>query len=153
MIYRLTERYGKIDIIWAASDGMALGVLDAIDSGLSHLDGSQVVVGGMDWTKEAILSIKQEKLTASVGGHIMQVAWSFVKIFDHHHGVNVFKKSANTKTYDLELINKNNIETYLPLASDVDWNKVDFRQYSIFLNEKLKTYQFNISAVIEKIKQ
>lgn len=38
IIYRLSERYDNIDIIWAASDGMALGVIDAMKSGLSKVN-------------------------------------------------------------------------------------------------------------------
>jgi len=152
IIYRLSERYGNIDIVWAASDGMALGVIDAMNSGLSRINPETVVIGGIDWTKEGINKIKQGELTASVGGHFMQASWALIKIYDYKMGLSVFKKSANSKTYDLEVINQDNIDDFMPLANAVNWDKINFKSYSRYQNPKLKQYKFSLKHVINSVK-
>jgi len=152
IIYRLSERYGNLNIVWAASDGMALGVIDAMNSGLSKISPESVVIGGIDWTKEGINKIKQGELTVSVGGHFMQTSWALIKIYDHKMGLAVFTKSANSKTYDLEAINQNNIDDFMPLADAVNWDKIDFKRFSRYQNPKLKQYQFSLKHVINSVK-
>jgi len=131
---------------------MALGVMDAISSGHSKMTNNEVVIGGIDWTPEAIKKIQEKKMDASVGGHFMQAAWALVKIYDHHHGINVFTKSANTVTYDLEVITKRNVEQYIAIAEHIDWSSIDFKRFSLFHNQKIKEHDFSFKRVIEQIK-
>ncbi len=151
IIHQLTGRFGKIDIAWTASDGMALGVLDSISSGSSEVN-PDIVVGGIDWTVEAIEKVKSGELAASVGGHIMQTAWALVKIYDHHHGLKVFDKAANEKTFDLEVIDKENVDQYFVLANKVNWGLVDFLQFSRTVT-KQPNYHFSISAMMADLNQ
>ena len=90
VFFQFNKRYSNIDIVWAASDGMALGVMDAISSGHSKISRESILIGGVDWTPEAIRMIQQNHIDASVGGHFMQAAWALVKIYDHHHCMSVF---------------------------------------------------------------
>lgn len=149
---RFNKRYGKIDIVWSASDGMALGVMDAIVSENSIESKNKIVIGGIDWTPEAIRMIKNQKIDASVGGHFMQAAWALVKIYDHHRGVDVFKKSANDYSYQLEVITHKNVDQYMIISKAINWSKVDFKRFSLFHNSQLKKYDFSFRRVIEQIK-
>jgi ABC-type sugar transport system substrate-binding protein len=151
IFFQFNERYNNIDIVWAASDGMALGVMDAILSGHSKITRDSVVIGGVDWTPEAIRMIEQKQIDASVGGHFMQAAWALVKIYDHHHGVDVFKKSADNYSYDLEVITSKNVEQYMPISKHIDWSTVDFKRFSLFNNPGIKDYDFSFKRIIEQI--
>ena len=73
----LNRRYDGIDVVWAANDDMALGVLasDAVRPDL--------VVGGMDWTAPARMAIAEGRLTASAGGHAFDVAYALAAIAAH----------------------------------------------------------------------
>lgn len=145
IIYQLAGRFGHIDIAWTASDGMALGVLDSVMSGNTSIN-KHMKIGGIDWTSEAISKIKSKELTATVGGHIFQTAWALTKIYDHHHGLDVFKKGADIKTYDLNVIDSNNIENYYIYANKLNWNVVDFTQFSLIEN-KQSDYNFDLTLV------
>lgn len=149
IIHQLSSRFGHIDIAWTASDGMALGVLDSIESGHGTIN-PKMLIGGIDWTVEAINKIKSGELTASVGGHLMQTAWALVKIFDHHHGYNVFVKGANEKTYDLEVINKHNIMRYFILARKVNWQQVDFKRFTLKESQQ-EHYQFSFDSMLSEL--
>lgn len=146
IIHQLSSRFGKIDIAWTASDGMALGVLDSIMSGHSSIN-PKMKIGGIDWTVEAIEKVKTNELSATVGGHVFQTAWAITKIYDHHKKVNVFEKGADIKTHDLKVINKHNIDDYYILANKLDWNVVDFKSFSLFEN-KQADYNFDLNIIM-----
>lgn len=141
---QLLQRYGDIDIAWAASDDMALGILKAAQA--KDID-KKLMIGGIDWTIEAINEVRNGHLTASVGGHFMQAAWALIKIFDHHHNKEKFIRGANQPTYELTAITQKNIKNYTFLTKKIDWNKVDFKQYSLVFNHQNK-HDFSIKSFV-----
>lgn len=151
IIFQLSARFGHIDIAWAASDGMALGVLDSVNSGLSNLN-SNMLIGGIDWTVEGLKKVKNGQLTVSVGGHFMQTAWALVKLYDHQQGLSIFKPGDMGKTYDLSAITQKNIDQYNVLTKKVDWQQVDFSIFSLKENHK-SHYDFSFHHVLSSLEQ
>ena len=95
--------------------------------------------------------IQTKHIDASVGGHFMQASWALVKIYDHHHGMDVFKKSADKYSYDLEVITAKNVERYMPIAKPIDWSKVDFMRFSLFNHQEIKDYDLSFERIIAQI--
>jgi ABC-type sugar transport system substrate-binding protein len=151
IIHQMSSRFGKIDVAWAASDGMALGVLDSVKSGYNEVN-PDMKIGGIDWTVEAIEKVKSKDLVATVGGHIFQAAWSLVKIYDHHQNKNVFVKGSDEKTYDLHIIDQNNINEFYVLAKKVDWQRIDFNIFTL-TSTKSSSYNFDISLIMNVLNQ
>jgi ABC-type sugar transport system substrate-binding protein len=149
--HQLSKRYQEIDIIWTAADELSLGVVDVINTGSSSLEQSTVVIGGIDWTPEAISKVKTKEIDVTVGGHFMQSAWALVKIFDHHQGINVFDDSSKNKVYKLEAITDNNINRFLPLSKKINWDQVDFKRFSLFYNKDKKDYDFGFKHIINQL--
>ncbi|MDO6428596.1 ABC transporter substrate-binding protein [Thalassotalea sp. 1_MG-2023] len=149
IIFQLNARFGHIDIAWAASDGMALGILDSIDSGYKGLN-ANMIIGGVDWTEEGLKEIENGRIAASVGGHFMQTAWALIKLYDHHHGKSFFKPGDLGKTYDLEAITRDNIEQYKVLTQKVDWQQIDFSTFSLINNEKT-SYDFSFHQILSSL--
>ena len=149
IIHQMAARFGNIDIAWAASDGMALGVLDSLKSGYEELN-PNMKIGGIDWTVEAIEKVKSTELVATVGGHIFQGAWGLIKIYDHHHDKNVFIKGMDQKTYDLQVIEQDNIDTFYLLAEKVAWHKVDFNLFTL-TTTKREQYNFDIALIMNML--
>jgi len=147
----LQKNHGEIDIVWAASDYMALGVSDeAMKQGL--VINEDIVIGGFDWIPEALRSVKKGKLSASVGGHFLQGAWTLIKIFDHHNGIKVFKKSDDKEHINMQVAQQSNINNYLPLLNKIDLQRINFAQFSLSHPDNKKPalgYQFTIDAFIE----
>jgi len=149
---KLLIRYNDILIVWAASDIMALGVADSAKKN-GKIINKNLFIGGFDWATEALQAIKDDTYTASVGGHFMQVAWALVKIYDHANGKPAFTINGNTPSYELQLIDRNNIDDYLALLNTPDWNTVDFRQFALSHQDNLTGYQFNFAKVVDKLKE
>ncbi|MDG1750819.1 MAG: ABC transporter substrate-binding protein [Thalassotalea sp.] len=151
IIHQVSSRFGKVDIAWAASDGMALGVLDSVKSGYNEVN-PDMKIGGIDWTVEAIEKVKSNNLVATVGGHIFQAAWGLIKIFDHHHNKTVFDKGIDKKTYDLQIIDQSNINDFYVLAKKVDWQRIDFNIFTLTSTKKMQ-YNFDIALIMNVLNQ
>lgn len=150
VVYKLASRYNSFDVIWAASDDMAHGAAEAVSSNKTKLTINNTTIGGIDWTIEAIRSIKSGYLNASVGGHIMQGAWALIQIFDHMNGKEVFMKGDQPPIYNLSLINKGNIDQFSVIAEQPDWGRVNF--FSLTRTGNADSSQlFSVQAVIEQI--
>jgi ABC-type sugar transport system substrate-binding protein len=153
LFLKLHNRYGKNDIVWAASDQMALGVLDIIDeTGL--IPNKDFVLGGFDLIPEAVQAIKDNRMTASVGGHFLQGVWALIKIYDYHHNIpNVFIKGETKPFIESTLIDRSNIERYKVLVKRKKFSNVDFSTFSLRQNnlEDGSEYQLTLDSFIDKL--
>jgi len=152
MFIGLLRRYKDIQVIWTAADIMALGIADVANAQGKTIN-QNLFIGGFDWTLEALQAIKENSYTASVGGHFMQTAWALVKIYDYHKGKPTFAISANAPSYQLQLIDRNNIDDYQVLLNKPAWNKVDFLKFTLTHQTHLPPYQFDFSKVLNELNQ
>ncbi len=152
MFIGLLRRYQGIKVVWTAADVMAMGVADIADEQGKTIN-ENLFIGGFDWTLEALQAIKENRYTASVGGHFMQVAWALVKIYDHNNDKPSFTIDANFPSYELQLINKNNIDDYQVLLNNPDWGKVNFKHFTLSRQAEVNRYQFDILQVLDNLKQ
>jgi len=152
MFIGLLRRYQDIGVVWTAADVMALGVADIANEQGKTVN-VNLFIGGFDWTVEALQAINENSYTASVGGHFMQTAWALVKIYDHNKGKAAFSLDNKPASYELELIDRNNIADYQILLNKPDWNKVDFVQFSLSHQSNSTYYQFNFSRVLNYLNQ
>ncbi|MBU2711190.1 ABC transporter substrate-binding protein [Zooshikella harenae] len=124
----MLKRHKRVDIIWAASDLMAMAALQAVqEAGLKP--GYDTIIGGIDWVPEAIHKIKQQQLSVSVGGHYLEGAWVLISAFDHHH-MNTAIGQNLTKMYPVTL---DNIKLISNKILSGDYSSVNFTQFSRFL--------------------
>lgn len=135
----LIKRYPDLDIIWTASDRMALGVEQALAA--NKFD---ALTGGVDWDMGAINSLSAGGVDVSVGGHFMDGAWLLVMLYDHHHGMKFERLKA--KSSFIALTN-DNIKSYLDNFGDNEWDKIDFTKYSKVLNQNLSEYSFQLEEL------
>jgi len=119
----LLDRYGTVDLIWAASDIMALGAYEACGSE------SLPVIGGVDWSDEAIESIEQGRLSVSVGGHFLDGARVLLSIAqmkqqgDRRRAYQLYRSSFS-------IITESNHAQFSPFFGSLEkWHSVDFSQF------------------------
>jgi len=148
-IHKLINRHKKVELVWCASDSMALGVLDSLKA-LNNDSLNRTVIGGFDWTREAIDEIKKGNLHASIGGHIFQGAWTMVLAKDVLSDEVPKYLSVD---YDLELINKYNINRYHMLATDFNWDVIDFKEFSIKNAENTAEYSFSFNRILSLLEK
>ncbi len=139
-IEKVFNRYNNIDVIWAASDTMALGAIEAIKK-KKLIPGKNIIVGGMDWGNEGLMSIKNGELAASMGGHFLEGSSALILIKDHSKGFDIGKFPIKTTLY---LINKDNIDKYEKIISLDGFKKIDFKELSKFYNKNRDKYEYDL---------
>ena len=147
----LLKRYPNINIIWCASDHMALAVVNAIeDSG--KVAGVDILVGGFDWTPKALISINNRKLTASIGGHFMMGAMAIMAIYNEEQAINhkIFV-DEHYNSFELALISQKNINQYIHLLQSETLTQVNFKRLAQLYSSKEEESSENLLEMLEKI--
>ena len=134
---KLLKRYPDTNLIWSASDLMAMGAIAAPNLR------EQVVVGGFDWLSDSFALIHRGKLNASVGGHFMMGAWALISAYDHFHG-HPFWSEHDEIAFDLSVVTKDNITQYQWIADEVTWQRLDYTSMSL-VTQPQQTYQFSLA--------
>jgi len=150
MAFRLSQRLifrnDDLHVFWAASDSMSISIKKSV---LESNKESQIITGGIDWTKDAIKRIKSGKLDASVGGHFTEVGFALVLLYDYMKGKDFYEELGGTIKTEMSLLTKENIDKYYKLLTEQNWENIDFTKYSKTLNPKVKKYNFSFETLIE----
>ncbi|MCP5161420.1 MAG: ABC transporter substrate-binding protein [Hahellaceae bacterium] len=144
----LYKRYPGLVAIWAASDSMILGVEDwANQKGVKM--GAQLVAGGIDWARDALVEISQEQLEVSYGGHFMEAGWAIVMLFDRLRGSQAGTDRLHLST-QMEALDRHNVNEYLGRFGGQDWSSIDFQRFSRAYTPSLQTYDFSLRALMSQ---
>lgn len=135
------KRYRKIDVIWSASDLMALGALDALG------DKGEVATGGIDWATFAFEEVNSKRFKTTVGGHFFDGAWALILIHDYVKLGKLAKKNYLSNSF--HAITSANINLALAKLSKNDWDYIDFKEYSKVYNAKLTQYDFSLEKILQ----
>ena len=144
----LIKRYGNAQIVWCASDTMALAITD--HHARANPSSKPIIVGGFDWLPEAIIAIEKDQLAASIGGHVFMGAWSLIKIHNEQT-TDAASKVKNDLPYKMSVIHKHNVNFYKPLFNDSLIQKFDFRLLSDQFAQQKAKQNFNAEAIIENM--
>ena len=140
----LIKRHPNVDVIWAASDLMALAAKKAINE-----SGKNIITGGIDWTPQAITAIKNGQLTASVGGNFTSAGYALVLLFDYLNGHDFLEKIALVYQVEGGVIHQGNVDKYYKLITEQDWHSIDFKKYSRVFNPNNEHYDFSFNRLVE----
>jgi len=139
----LISRYQELDIIWCASDLMALSSLKAITE-----SNRNIVSGGIDWSSQAIHSIKNGQLTASSGGHFTTAGYALVLLYDYLNGKDFSYNQQSIYKIPGGLVHQGNIDKYFSILTTRQWQKVDFTRYSRVINPQNTRYDFSFERLL-----
>jgi PAS domain S-box-containing protein len=138
--------HSNVNIVWCANDNMALGVVKAVN----ELDlRRKIVIGGVDWDKDAIEAIQQDRMQVSVGGHFLDGAWAVVLLFDYLNGVDFANEQLQFGSAMVALT-RANAQSLAPFVSQAV-QSLDFRQFSKAQNSSLKLYQFDLNEIAARL--
>lgn len=143
---QLLIRYPDTSVIWAASDWIALGVLDMIKK--RNLNVANYCIGGFDWIPQSIEKISLGEMVASVGGHYMIGAWAMVAIYDHWHANLPKHVLRGTPAFELEIITAQNVAHFQQLLTAEYWQSYNFRSLTFTHNPHQTHYRFKLDTVI-----
>lgn len=147
----LLYRHPKINVIWTASDGMAVGAVHGIAQ-TGKTPGKEIITGGIDWASFAIEHVQKGLFSTSVGGHFMDGGWSLIILFDYH---NNFSLSSPTTKSSFSVLNKKNAPSFIKFfqgnPDENSWRKIDFKRFSKAYSPSISTYKFNLEAILEAV--
>ncbi len=141
------SRYSDIDVVWCASDGMAMGVIEGAKD-LDLIPGKNIFIGGVDWTEGAFEKVESGELSTTVGGHIFQGAWAVIALYDFLMGVKEVQKGISIKT-DMINIPRDKIDLYREVIYGNKVSKINFSSFSLSKNKKLKKYNFSLNKLLK----
>lgn len=144
------QRYPDTTVFWTAGDLMAVEVINQLDR-IGWPKHKKVLIGGFDWLPEALEKIHLGKMTASVGGHFLMASKALLNIVDYHHGNNVFAKEYKAEQY--ELIDRDNIDLYLPFMEQAPWPQIDFSQFSLTKGKPNQSKKMTVANVLAAYSQ
>ncbi|NTS77115.1 ABC transporter substrate-binding protein [Catenovulum sp. SM1970] len=141
----LYNRHDYINLVWASSDTMALGVIEAAKE-LGLKPNKDIFIGGFDWTKNGLLAIKNGQLAASVGGNYLSMGWMLVRAYDYYQNGNKFAEAA----MPFQVINSHNLDMLEPIIFNSSWENINFKQFSLTHLKQTK-YDFTIRRIIKHL--
>ncbi len=126
----LLKRYPDTVSIWSASDGMALGAIQAARNA-GRIPGEDLLVGSVDWEPEALEKIRQGELLVSLGRHFMGGGLALLLLHDYHHGRDFGDMSPDyVFRYELEPATRDNVDQVQRIMDPENWSAIDFRRFS-----------------------
>jgi ABC-type sugar transport system substrate-binding protein len=134
-----------IDALWAANDPMALGAIAALKEG-GYRPGIDVMVGGLNWSQEAVDRVLNREMVVTYGGHFLLGAWAMVVLRDYRDGRDFAEEDVRLEfpmgAVDLPVARR------FPEIGKVDWRRVDFTRFSKTRNPAVTRYNFSPDAVL-----
>jgi len=148
-VKQLMKKYPDTTVVWTASDNMALGVVEGL-SEIGLKAGKDVFSGGFDWGYDALKSIQNGELTASMGGHFMEGGWIMVLLYDYFHGFDLASNNPQMSS-QMNAITKENVDVYLKIIETPGWEeRIDFKKFSKKHNPSLNKYNFSLEALLSQ---
>lgn len=139
----LLSRHPQVNVMWGGNDTMALGVLRAV-----RARQAPVLVGGTGAWPDALASINEGGLAATVGSHFFIGAWAMVLLHDYHHGVDFADHGGPVQKLDYMLVvNRANAPQYERAVYKRDAG-FDFRVHSKHLHPQPGPYRFDLAPLV-----
>lgn len=142
----LYKRYPDARLVWAGSDQMAFGAMEAWRQ-QGGTPGKDALFSGINTSQEALDARKRGELTALAGGHFMAGAWSLVMLFDHARGIDFASEGLELEYPMFMLLDETNIPVFEARFGQLQ-SRVDFKAFSKFHNPKIKKYDFDIARLL-----
>lgn len=148
MAEQLYIRYPDARAVWAGSDQMAFGAMQALQA-RGGVPGRDVLFSGINTSREAMEAVKSGRLTALAGGHFMLGAFALVMIHDHHRGVDFARdEGLAVETSMFMLFGPRDVDVFLARYGDDRYDSIDFKRFSKWHNPRLKRYDFNVRQLL-----
>lgn len=120
----LLKRFPETTVVWGCSDPLALAAIDSLRA-LGRKPGEDAVVGGFDWTAEAVAAVADGSMHATLGGEFMAGGWVAVLLHDYFEGRDFAARQTEFATFQRP-ITRENAGRFQAALAGAAWEKVDF---------------------------
>lgn len=140
---QLFVRFPQARVVWAGSDQMAFGAMQALQA-VGGVPGKDKLFAGINTSREALEAIKSGRLTALAGGHFILGAFALVMIHDHSKGLDFVKDEGLALSASMFVsFSPRDADLFLARYGEDRFDAIDFRRFSKIHNPKLKRYDFS----------
>lgn len=149
------QRYPETTVFWAASESMAIGVIEKAAL-MGRIPGQDIITGGIDLLPCNFHYLQSGKMNISIGGHYLEGAWALIALHDYLKGHDFMKKQSMTFKTKMISVSVENINEYGDLASLINLEnikRIDFKKYSKAYNSGITDYQFQNAEVLKQLGQ
>ena len=151
----LKSRYPDVFVFWAGSARLADGIIEGAHQ-LNLTPGKDFVTGGVGIKETMLKRVQSGEVLVASGGHFIEGAWVMVILYDYFHGIDFAQSGGSQLRSPMVIVTKDNVDYYLnnlskEKLSKESIKKVDFTQYSMKLNPKLKGYRFDLNSVLSQL--
>ena len=111
--------------------------------------GIDVMVGGLNWSQEAVDRVLNHEMVVTYGGHFLLGAWAMVLLRDYQDGRDFAEEDVRLQipmgAFDLPVARR------FPEIGKADWRRVDFTRFSKSRNPAVTRYTFTPDAVLRQL--
>lgn len=142
----------KARLVWAGSDQMAFGAIEALEASGGKA-GRELLFSGINTSNEAMQAVIDGRLTALAGGHFIAGAWALVMLYDYDAGRDFADEGLELERPMFMLFGREEARRWLArmgpgAPAGTGFRGLDFRGYSRALNPQLKRYLFDIGVLL-----
>ena len=133
-------RHPEINVVWSYSDSYAVAAARSQTSAVRK----KRVFGGIDWSPDALQSLREGLIDVDLGGHIFDGAQGVIMLYDylHEHDFNTEKLTWNSA---MVAANAQNIEHIQNILRDPKF--IDYRFLSKTYNPRRLQYNFRLDTL------
>lgn len=142
---RAVKRYPDTQLFWAASDAIALRIIEH-QKALNKVPGKDFYTAGIDWSESGLKSVQKGTMVASIGGHFLMGAWVMVQIYDYHHGRDFSELDTET-VVPMAVADHSNAAHIHQMILTQPWQNIDFKTFSRSQPKSLGHYDFSVERV------
>ncbi len=143
----LFKRYPQARLVWAGTDLMAFGAMEAWAQ-QGGRPGKDALFSGINTSRAAFEKLRSGELTALAGGHFLVGAWAMVMLFDYHHGVDFASEGLESEVSTFKLFDKSSSRQFEKRFGSQNTAALSFKSFSKRLNPKLRSYDFDIDKLL-----
>ena len=146
----LYDRYPHARLVWAGSDQMAFGAMQALRARGGE-PGRTVWFSAINTSREAMEALQSGRLAVLAGGHFINGAWALVMIHDYHRGKDFAREGLELESSMFTLFTPALAGVYLQRLGERfehAQGRVDFRRYSKVHNPQLRRYEFGFAQLL-----
>lgn len=145
---QLFPRFPQARAVWAGSDQMAFGAMQALEA-RGGVPGKDVLFAGINTSREAMDAVKSGRLAALAGGHFILGAFAMVMIHDHHKGVDFAKDEGLALNASMfVLFGPKEVDLFQARYGEDRYDSIDFKRFSKVHNPRLKRYDFSFRQLM-----
>lgn len=148
MAEQLFLRFPEARAVWAGSDQMAFGAMQALQA-RGTTPGKDVLFAGINTSREALDAVKSGRLSALAGGHFVLGAFALAMIHDHHKGIDFAKdEGVALEASMFVLFSPKEVDVFLTRYGEDRFDGIDFRRFSKAHTPRLKRYDFSFRQLL-----